>query len=385
MHSLDVSALKKRKSMVCILIQMLSCVNFPLVRMVLLLLHKVAQHAANNLMNADNLGTIFTPHMFYPKDISELSAKMTSVVSFMITHAPEIILPPRLLAIDALTYLRKKRAELGTSEDSLTSLGSISSGSNLAATKRKHCNDETDEAEAPINTVVTFGSRCPGKVEHDTTAIELAKLHAHVQNMEDSNTKRMFLKRVNENSHKKDSTCKSIGDSIKRTFSKRYRSKSRSKTPEKVLESPATLPASKSKCTQTATTPKVKLPLLNTSVELLQESPYPLHRAAVRNLCKAEGGLSRGKNTPEFSPIHNSRAGTESQQPAASTPLSHKSPLKPTNQNSSDGCWQPSLKKTKPSKVLMVYHKKLDDMKDHPATPPRVSGKMTLNDSGFNC
>lgn len=54
---------------VCLLLQMMSSSHYNLAKDLFVLLHKVTVFSEQNLMNADNLGAIFAPHMLCPKKV----------------------------------------------------------------------------------------------------------------------------------------------------------------------------------------------------------------------------------------------------------------------------------------------------------------------------
>ena len=65
----EISKEESRMKVVCLLLQMMSSSHYRLAKDLFTLLHKVTVFSQQNLMNADNLGAIFAPHMLCPKKV----------------------------------------------------------------------------------------------------------------------------------------------------------------------------------------------------------------------------------------------------------------------------------------------------------------------------
>lgn len=63
------NAPESRRKFVCLLLQMMPQHYYKIAELVFKLLHSVTLHASENLMNADNLGSIFAPHMLCSKQV----------------------------------------------------------------------------------------------------------------------------------------------------------------------------------------------------------------------------------------------------------------------------------------------------------------------------
>ncbi|XP_049960897.1 rho GTPase-activating protein 19 isoform X2 [Schistocerca serialis cubense] len=192
-----------------LLLLLLPVENRLLLRDLLQLLHKTACHEAKNKMSADNLATLFTPHLICPRKLTpealhDNSQKMCGVIAFMIKQEKNLFNIPPKLATDVRAFWIEH---------------------NKSRITPKVCRVSTDGLTA--STVFSFVDRERSAEVHkqvgDPTEVALAQLYAHIQTLPESQQKRRLVKQFNrENGHgtplrfKPHGRSRSLGDSIKR-------------------------------------------------------------------------------------------------------------------------------------------------------------------------
>ncbi|XP_001987249.2 uncharacterized protein LOC6559265 isoform X2 [Drosophila grimshawi] len=183
------------------------------------MLHAVALHEATNKMSAENLATLFTPHLICPRnmppEVLHYTAKrMASIVAYMIVHNLDIFAVPAKLATDIRAYfLERKRKKTMSPEQTL---------------------DESISDISTVNTVYTFVDRAAtaAATTSNNTDTELAQLYAHIQSLPESSKKRRLIKQFNKQNgqgtplqlvvmnrlknNEATRSAKSLGDSIKK-------------------------------------------------------------------------------------------------------------------------------------------------------------------------
>ncbi|CAB3375134.1 Hypothetical predicted protein [Cloeon dipterum] len=195
--------------------------NKALVTDLLLMLNQVASHEDKNKMSADNLSTLFTPHLLCPRKLSpeEFHANsqlMSRVVSFMIKQGNNMFKVPPKLATDIRAYWADK--------------------------------DKAKEEHEAVTTVFSFVDRQLTAEANSSNPTEaaLAQLYAHIQSLPESANKRRLVKQFNkENGQgtplvKKQPNARSLGDSIKRHIFtkalKRYKQQEKSASADDLLK-----------------------------------------------------------------------------------------------------------------------------------------------------
>ncbi|KAL0269321.1 UNVERIFIED_CONTAM: hypothetical protein PYX00_007101 [Menopon gallinae] len=179
---------------------------------IIALLHLAASHEDKNRMSADNLATLFTPHLLCPRKLSPEalhvnSQVMSRVVAFMIQKGTQLFEIPLTLATDLQAYWNKKERR--------------------KMSPLKQMNESVCDGTA-ANTVFTFVDRERTAQENGANPTEtaLAQLYAYIQSLPESSKKRKLIKQFNkENGHgtplramggKKRTRSRSLGDSIKK-------------------------------------------------------------------------------------------------------------------------------------------------------------------------
>ncbi|KAK7021964.1 Rho GTPase-activating protein 19 [Halocaridina rubra] len=184
--------------------------NYQLLQDLLILLNRVAANKKHNLMSAQNLGTMFAPHILCPRkmtanDLQYLSGTLSSAVAFMIENASDLFQIPVELEYDVRHYWNNRR-------------------------KLKHQLSKRSMMDAPTNTIFTFIDRelTAQANDKDVTEVALAELYAYVQSLPDSAKKRRLIKKFNHASgcgtpqlnqsisRKPEPQGKRLGDSIKK-------------------------------------------------------------------------------------------------------------------------------------------------------------------------
>ncbi|KAH8232946.1 hypothetical protein KR026_002037, partial [Drosophila bipectinata] len=198
------------------------------------MLHAVAQHEKSNKMSAENLATLFTPHLICPRQLPPevlhyQAKKMASIVCYMIVRGMDIFEVPGKLATDIRAYfLERKRKKTMSPEQTL---------------------DESISDVSTVNTVYTFVDRAATAAATNTnnTDTELAQLYAHIQGMPESSKKRRLIKQFNKQNgqgtplqlvvmnrlknNEATRSAKSLGDSIKKHI---FHKSLMSRTPKRV-------------------------------------------------------------------------------------------------------------------------------------------------------
>ncbi|XP_058822013.1 serine-rich adhesin for platelets isoform X2 [Topomyia yanbarensis] len=194
--------------------------NSILLKSIIDMLHTTIQHEATNKMSADNLATLFTPHLICPRKLSPeglhaTAQQMCSIISFMIKTGPRLFHIPPKLTTDIRAFFAERKRRKTMSPD--------------------HILNESITSDSVANTVYTFVDREKTAEAHvmNSTDTALAQLYAHIQSLPESSRKKKLIKQFNrENGHgtplqvlmlrEKNSggstakAPKSIGDSIKR-------------------------------------------------------------------------------------------------------------------------------------------------------------------------
>uniref|UniRef100_A0A1B6C0X5 Rho-GAP domain-containing protein n=1 Tax=Clastoptera arizonana TaxID=38151 RepID=A0A1B6C0X5_9HEMI len=182
-----------------LLLLLLPTENWIMMKNILQLLHVVASHKHSNKMSAENLATLFTPHLLCPRKLSpeafHASSQMLSgVVAFMIAAGIGLFKVPETLATDIRAYWERRKvspeAQLNES---------------CAATTVFSFVDRERTAQENIS---------------NPTAAALAQLYAHIQSLPESSKKRRLVKQFNrENGHgtpRHSNRTRSLGESIKK-------------------------------------------------------------------------------------------------------------------------------------------------------------------------
>ncbi|XP_034235009.1 rho GTPase-activating protein 19 isoform X3 [Thrips palmi] len=159
--------------------------NLQLLKDLFGLLHLTSTYAHVNKMSADNLATLFTPHLLCPRKLSPEalhtnSQTMSKVVSFMIKQGPTLFHIPAQLATDIRAYW--------SSRDKRTLL------------PKKDLNESTCDGMA-AKTVFTFVDRektAEASASANPTEAALAQLYAHIQSLPESSKKRKLIKQFNK-------------------------------------------------------------------------------------------------------------------------------------------------------------------------------------------
>ncbi|XP_067001017.2 rho GTPase-activating protein 19 [Anabrus simplex] len=196
-----------------LLLLLLPVENRLLLRDLMELLHLTVSYEKKNKMSADNLATIFTPHLLCPRKLTPEAfhtnaQTMSIVLAFMIRKGPELFEIPPKLATDIRAYwLEDEKRKLN------------------AETK---LNDGKRDGTA-ANTVFSFVDHELTAQAHSSNPTEsaLAQLYAHVQSMPESSKKRKLIRQFNKGNgqgtpvqlargQKRHLRSKSLGDSIKK-------------------------------------------------------------------------------------------------------------------------------------------------------------------------
>lgn len=149
------------------------------------MLHAVVKHEESNKMSAENLATLFAPHLICPRNMPPealhyVARKMSGILAYMFAKGLDIFEVPPKLATDIRAYfLERKRKKTMSPEQTL---------------------DESISDISTVNTVYTFVDREKTAAAHNTnnTDTELAQLYAHIQSMPESSKKRRLIKQFNK-------------------------------------------------------------------------------------------------------------------------------------------------------------------------------------------
>ncbi|KAK9878393.1 hypothetical protein WA026_021701 [Henosepilachna vigintioctopunctata] len=182
--------------------------NKVLLRDILNLLHLTASFESSNKMSADNLATLFTPHLLCPRKLSaeqlhQNSQNLCGIIAFMILHCGAIFKIPQKLLLEFSVKFEKR------------------------VLQQNLCLNDSVSDQYAANTVFTFldHERTAKENEANTTETALAQLYAYIQSLPESSKKRKLVKQFNkENGHgtplqvlrSSAPRNKSIGDSIKK-------------------------------------------------------------------------------------------------------------------------------------------------------------------------
>lgn len=242
-HSKDSLAVREDRLLnaIQLLFLLLPRENNILLKYLIDMLYKTIQHEATNKMSADNLATLFTPHLICPRKLSPealhaTAQQMCSIISFMIKTGSRLFhIPPKLATDIRAFFVDRKRRQTMSPE---------------------HILNESITSDSVANTVYTFVDREKTAEAHvmNSTDTALAQLYAHIQSLPESSKKKKLIKQFNrENGHgtplqvlmlrEKNSTGggstvkgpKSIGDSIKRHI---FHKSLMSKTPKRNSHTP---------------------------------------------------------------------------------------------------------------------------------------------------
>ncbi|XP_033250647.1 rho GTPase-activating protein 19-like [Drosophila miranda] len=155
-----------------------------LLQHIIKMLHSVAAREESNKMSAENVAILFTPHLICPRQMPpealHYTAKMSSIVSYMIQHGLEIFEVPGKLATDIRAYfLERKRKKTMSPEQTL---------------------EESISDDSTVNTVYTFVDRAATAAANNSnyTDTALAQLYAHIQSLPESSKKRRLIKQLNK-------------------------------------------------------------------------------------------------------------------------------------------------------------------------------------------
>ncbi|XP_065219205.1 rho GTPase-activating protein 19 isoform X2 [Planococcus citri] len=194
--------------------------NALLLKHVIDLLHTTAKYASQNKMSAENLATLFTPHLLCPRKLTgealhTNTQMLYQIVVFMITSGCELFKIPAGLAADIRLYWHDKEKK---------------------KLSPRNCLNESTADSCVVNTVFSFVDREKTAQENviNPTETALAQLYAHIQSLPESSKKRKLVKQFNKengygtpkrvllnNNDKPHSLTKNISDSLKRhIFSK---------------------------------------------------------------------------------------------------------------------------------------------------------------------
>jgi len=178
---------ERQVACVQLLFQLIPEVNLTLLRDMLTFLSNVAKHEAENRMNAENLGTLFSTHILCPRKLSPEALQsnhqlLSKAVTFMIEHAEKLFDIPEKLCIDVNNYTNKK--------DKFTT----------PKNKKGRRIMSPDGGSPVVSTVFSFVDReasMRAQVGNQTDQ-ELARLYAHVQSLPESAHKRRLVAKLND-------------------------------------------------------------------------------------------------------------------------------------------------------------------------------------------
>ncbi|XP_053691330.1 serine-rich adhesin for platelets-like [Sabethes cyaneus] len=280
-----------------LLVLLLPKENNVLLKNIIDMLHKTIQHEATNKMSADNLATLFTPHLICPRKLSPealhtTAQQMCGIISFMIRTGLRLFhIPPRL-ATDIRAFFVERKRRKTMSPD--------------------HILNESITSDSVANTVYTFVDREKTAEAHvmNSTDTALAQLYAHIQSLPESSRKKKLIKQFNrENGHgtplqvlmlrEKNSSGsatskgpKSIGDSIKRHI---FHKGMVSKTPKLKNQTPTYFQTPNGTVSQI---PKQRV-LFQTPVSSASSSPITLGKrcsAVSSSSSSSDGGLTSSES-----------------------------------------------------------------------------------------
>lgn len=239
-HSKDSLAVREDRLLnaIQLLFLLLPKENNILLKYLIDMLYKTIQHEATNKMSADNLATLFTPHLICPRKLTPealhaTAQQMCGIISFMIKTGSRLFhIPPKLATDIRAFFVDRKRRQTMSPE---------------------HILNESITSDSVANTVYTFVDRKKTAEAHkaNSTETELAQLYAHIQKLPESSRKKKLIKHFNrqngqgtplqvlmlreKNSGSAAKGSKSIGDSIKRHI---FHKSLMSKTPKRNSHTP---------------------------------------------------------------------------------------------------------------------------------------------------
>ncbi|KAL1378580.1 hypothetical protein pipiens_015500 [Culex pipiens pipiens] len=239
-HSKDSLAVREDRLLntIQLLFLLLPKENNILLKYLIEMLYKTIAHEATNKMSADNLATLFTPHLICPRKLSPealhaTAQQMCGIISFMIRTGSRLFhIPPKLATDIRAFFVDRKRRQTMSPE---------------------HILNESITSDSVANTVYTFVDRKKTAEAHkaNSTETELAQLYAHIQKLPESSRKKKLIKHFNrqngqgtplqvlmlreKNSGSAAKGSKSIGDSIKRHI---FHKSLMSKTPKRNSHTP---------------------------------------------------------------------------------------------------------------------------------------------------
>ncbi|XP_024081215.1 rho GTPase-activating protein 19-like isoform X2 [Cimex lectularius] len=170
--------------------------NRRILKAILKLLFVTASHVGTNRMSAENLATLFTPHLLCPRKLTPevfhtTAQNLSCIVVFMIKEGLKVFDVPQSLATDVKAYWDSKNCNLL----------------------------EKSISEGPTaKTVFTFVDRERTAKENNVNPTEtaLAQLYAHIQGLPESSKKKKLIKQFNKENGQGTPRTKSLGDSIKK-------------------------------------------------------------------------------------------------------------------------------------------------------------------------
>merc|ERR1719270_674214 len=184
----NISVIVERQvACVQLLFQLIPEVNLTLLRDLLLFLSAVARHEAENRMNAENLGTLFSTHILCPRKLSPEVLQsnhqlLSKAVTFMIEHAEKLFDIPEKLSVDVSNHINRK--------DKFTT----------PKNKKGRKVMSPDQGSPVVSTIFTFVDREASMKAQagNQTDQALAQLYAHVQSMPESGHKRRLVAKLND-------------------------------------------------------------------------------------------------------------------------------------------------------------------------------------------
>uniref|UniRef100_A0AAG5CZ53 Rho-GAP domain-containing protein n=1 Tax=Anopheles atroparvus TaxID=41427 RepID=A0AAG5CZ53_ANOAO len=158
--------------------------NNTLLRCIIELLHRTIQHEATNKMSAENLATLFTPHLICPRKLGPealhtVAQQMSGIVGFMIKTGLRLFHIPARLATDIRAYFVEQKRRKTMSPE--------------------HILNESTTSDSVANTVYTFVDREKTAEAHimNSTDTALAQLYAHIQSLPESSKKKKLVSKFN--------------------------------------------------------------------------------------------------------------------------------------------------------------------------------------------
>ncbi|XP_058169233.1 nuclear pore complex protein DDB_G0274915 [Anopheles ziemanni] len=158
--------------------------NNTLLRCIIELLNRTIQYEATNKMSAENLATLFTPHLICPRKLGPealhtTAQQMSGIVGFMIKTGLRLFHIPAKLATDIRAYFVEQKRRKTMSPE--------------------HILNESTTSDSVANTVYTFVDREKTAEAHimNSTDTALAQLYAHIQSLPESSKKKKLVSKFN--------------------------------------------------------------------------------------------------------------------------------------------------------------------------------------------